>query len=193
VVALGPPGSGKSTLARLLSERAHVPWISTGDQLRQEIARATPLGRAAEPLVSAGLLVPDELVAELVHGRLVRLGPDEGYVLDGYPRTRTQAEELWSWARARGVEPSAVLELDVAESVLFGRVRERAGRERRSDDDPATFAERMDVYRDETVPVVDFFRDRGVLRPIDGRGSIEEVLARAEFALGQGERADAGS
>jgi len=192
-VALGPPGSGKSTLARLLSERAHVPWISTGDLLRREIARGTPLGSAAEPWVSAGLLVPDELVAQLVHERLEALAPGEGYVLDGYPRSRAQADELWRWAQARGLEPSAVLELDVPDPVLFERVRERAGREQRSDDDPATFAERMDVYRDETVPVIDFFRDRGVLRPIDGRGSIEDVLARAELALGPGERTGTGS
>jgi adenylate kinase len=178
VLFLGPPGVGKGTQAALLATTLGVPHVSTGVMLREAVAAGTDLGKQAEAIMAAGDLVPDDLVVAIVDERLSREDAACGYLLDGFPRNAIQAEAL-----ERSV-PSAVevvLLLEAPEEELVGRLLKRAADEGRADDNEDTIRRRLQVYLDETEPLITQYG--GLVVRIDGVGSIEEVFSNVALAL----------
>ena len=182
VVLLGPPGAGKGTQAQTLGRHLGVPAISTGDMLREAVAAGSALGREVAGHMSSGLLVDDATMAEVVRERLARPDAVRGFLLDGYPRTLPQAETLAGILRESGRGLDAVLLVDVPEEELVRRTLARG----RADDKEGVIRERLRVYREKTAPLIGYYRDRGLLREIDGNRPIEEVTARLLDAFGVG-------
>jgi len=197
VLLLGPQGSGKGTQARLIAEAYEIPHVGTGDMLREAIASGEGLGRRVEPIVDAGQLVPDHLMVELIRERLSRDDAREGFVLDGFPRTLAQAEALDGVLRELGRELDIVLELQVPETVSIQRLLERARLEGRSDDTPEGIRTRLSLYRDNTQPLVEYYRVRSILVGIHGDREIQQVFSEIQQAIEQAEatsrRLDGGS
>ena len=211
VVMIGPPGAGKGTQARLLQERFGVPQISTGDMLRDAECRDTPLGREAHRFMSAGQLVPDEVVIGVVEERLQCPDASRGFILDGFPRTLAQARALEAMLERRGVVLTGVVEILVPQEELVRRLSGRlvcrscgamyhrdsnpsaagaacgkCGGElyQRDDDRPAQIQARLTNLAREIAPVIGFYRASGLLRPVDGLGTVEDVFARITTGLG---------
>lgn len=210
LIVLGPPGAGKGTQARLLQERERIPQISTGDMLRAAMAAETELGKRAKAFVDLGALVPDDVMIALVAQRLGQTDARQGFVLDGFPRTLAQAEALDAVLAAAGRRLDAVLYFEIADEMLVARLAGRRvcakaghiyhlqfspprtpgrcdidGSEllQRADDRPETVRHRLEVYRRETRPVVDFYRRRGLFDVVDASGEIEEVYRAVRRAL----------
>ncbi len=181
VVLLGPPGAGKGTQAHLLCLRLAVPAISTGDMLRQAVADGSELGRRVQGVMASGELVDDSLMAEVVRERLERPDARGGYLLDGYPRTLSQAETLAGILRESGRDLNAVLLVEVPEDELVRRILLRR---RGEDDTEDVVRERLRVYREKTEPLIGYYRERGLLREIDGDRPVEEVASRMSDELG---------
>ena len=179
VVLLGPPGAGKGTQARKLAEKLGIPQISTGELFRQNIKEGTELGLEAKRYLDAGDLVPSELTNKLVEERISQPDAAEGFILDGYPRSVDQAKALQRMLEARDAKINAVLEFQVCEEELLKRLKDRG----RADDTEEVIHNRMNVYRDETAPLLEYYRN--VLKPVDAVGSFDEVFARAVAALGR--------
>jgi adenylate kinase len=179
VVLLGPPGAGKGTQAEKLTEKLGIPQISTGDLFRSNIADGTELGLEAKRYLDAGDLVPSELTNALVDKRLDEPDAAAGFILDGYPRSVAQAEALTEMLRTRNLALDAVLEFQVSEDELFKRLKERG----RADDTEDVIRNRMNVYRDETAPLLQYYD--GTVKAVDAVGSTDEVFARALRALGR--------
>jgi adenylate kinase len=210
IVMMGPPGAGKGTQAKRVAERLGVPHISTGDMLRQAVAAGTPLGRQARRIMDEGRLVPDAVVIGIVDERLGAADTAPGFVLDGFPRTVAQAEGLERLLAAREQPLTRVLQLDVPEDEIVRRLSgrrvcrqcgvmyhvtfdpparpdrcDRCGGElyQRDDDREETVRQRLEVYRDETAPLVAYYRRAGLLREIEGTGDQAAVFARVIKAL----------
>jgi adenylate kinase len=173
VVLLGPPGAGKGTQAQVLGRHLGVPAISTGDLLRDAVAAESELGRRVRASMGGGKLVADDVMADVVRERLGQADARRGYLLDGYPRTLPQADILEGMLRDVGGQLDAVLLFDVPEEVVVRRALLR----KRGDDAEAVIRERMREYREKTVPLIGYYRQRGLLREIDGNRPIEEVTA----------------
>jgi adenylate kinase len=215
VIFLGAPGAGKGTQADALATEAAVPHIATGDMLREALAKGTPLGLQARGYMESGALVPDDVVIGLVGERLDQPDAARGWVLDGFPRTVAQAEALDRLLSKRGADIERVLFFDVTRAELLRRltgrrvcpncgatyhlvsapprrpgVCDRCGAllEQRADDTETAVAKRLDVYRTQTTPLLDYYRDRGVLTEIDGEGPVPAVAAEIRRAL-EGTRA----
>jgi adenylate kinase len=190
VVLLGPPGAGKGTQAQVIAGRLGVPAISTGDIFRANVSGQTDLGRRAKVYMDAGDLVPDEITVAMVSDRLAEPDAKAGFLLDGFPRTIPQAEQLRSSLADLGQSLDRVLELVVDEDEL---VRRLSGRRmlvdgewvQRDDDKPETVRRRLQVYREQTAPLSGFYDDEGLLTRVDAIGEIDEVTARAMAALGR--------
>jgi adenylate kinase len=180
IVLLGPPGAGKGTQAQLLAQRLGVPAISTGDMLRAAVAAGSELGARVQDVMASGGLVDDALMAEVVRERLTHGDTARGYLLDGYPRTLPQAETLAGILRDAGQELDAVLLVAVPEDELVRRTLSRG----RADDQEEVIRERLRVYREKTEPLIGYYRERGLLREIDGNLSVEEVTSRMYGVLG---------
>lgn len=178
IVLLGPPGAGKGTQAVRLAESLGVPHISTGDLFRHNISARTPLGLQAQQFLDAGDLVPDTLTNDLVDDRLDDADVADGFVLDGFPRTVEQAEALRDILGRRDLKLDAVLEFRVPEEELVSRLAGRG----RADDTEDIIRNRFQVYRDETAPLLDYYRAE--LKTVDAVGSLDDVFARAVQALG---------
>jgi adenylate kinase len=205
LVFFGAPGVGKGTQAALLQERLGLPHVSTGDMLRAAIREGTPEGRQARAIVERGELVPDSLISALVGARLTREDVREGFILDGYPRTVGQAEDLEKVLEAQQGALDAVINIAVPEGEILERLGGRrvcpscgasfhlrfhppmvegrcdacGGRlERRADDADEVIRGRLEVYARQTAPVLDYYRRRGLLRDVDGVGRPEEVAGR---------------
>jgi len=185
VLLLGVQGSGKGTQAKRLAGEYGLAHIATGDMLRDAIASGSELGKRVQPILESGRLVPDDLMIELIRERLQALGPDEGFVLDGFPRTMTQAEALDEMLAEIGRPLSVVFELQVPDEVATGRLHARARDEGRADDTPEAIAKRIDLYHQETEPLVGHYRLAGNLVGIHGDRPPNEVFARIQEALDQ--------
>lgn len=183
VIFLGPPGAGKGTQGALLSQRVGIPRIVTGDLLRAAVTEGTPLGAKAKFYMDDGLLVPDEVIVGLIEGILESGEAASGVIMDGFPRTVAQAEAVDELLSARADKVDAVITFDVPEDELVRRILGRAGDEGRSDDTAETIRRRLAVYERETEPVIDFYRNRGIVKEILGTGAVEEVAARVQEAL----------
>ncbi len=179
IVLLGPPGAGKGTQAAKLAEKLGVPQISTGDLFRHNISAQTELGLQAQQYLDAGDLVPAALTNALVDDRLDDPDVAGGFILDGFPRTVEQAEALREMLARRGLELDAVLEFRVPTEELVSRLQGRG----RADDTEDVIRNRMNVYRDETAPLLDYYTRE--LRTVGAVGSLDEVFTRALHALGR--------
>jgi adenylate kinase len=188
VVLLGPPGAGKGTQAAIIAGKLNAPAISTGDIFRMNVSQKTELGKQAKVYMDAGDLVPDEVTVAMVKDRLSEPDAKAGFLLDGFPRTIAQAEQLRDSLAELGHSLDRVLELVVDEEEL---VRRLSGRRmlvdgkmvQREDDKPETVRHRLQVYREQTAPLSDWYQQEGLLDQIDAIGQIEEVTARAMAAL----------
>jgi adenylate kinase len=195
IVLLGPPGAGKGTQAQIIAGQLGVPAISTGDIFRANVSGQTELGLEAKVYMDAGDLVPDAITVAMVKDRLAEPDAKAGFLLDGFPRTIAQAEQLRSSLDELGQHLDRVLELVVEEEELVRRLSGRrmlVGGEwvQRDDDKPETVRHRLEVYREQTAPLSGFYDGEGLLSRIDAIGTIEEVTARVMAALGQPGRSD---
>jgi adenylate kinase len=188
LLLLGPQGSGKGTQAKLVAEAYDLPHVGTGEMLREAIARADDLGRRVQPIVDAGQLVPDELMVELIRERLSRPDARGGFVLEGFPRTLRQAEELDRMLHELGHELDLVLELQVPEAVSVQRLISRADAEGRTDDNPEGIRTRLALHSRTAEALSEYYRARGILVGIHGDRPIPEVFAEIQQAI---ERAEA--
>ena len=179
IVLLGPPGAGKGTQAVQLADKLGVPQISTGDLFRSNISAGTELGMEAKRYLDAGDLVPATLTNALVDDRLDAADAAEGFILDGFPRSVEQAKALDEMLARRGVKLDAVIEFRVPDDELVERLKGRG----RADDTEDVIRNRFNVYRDETAPLLHYYR--GELKTVDAVGSFDEVFARALHALGR--------
>ena len=195
VVLLGPPGAGKGTQAQIIAGELGVPAISTGDIFRANVSGQTELGLEAKVYMDAGDLVPDEITVAMVRDRLAEPDAKTGFLLDGFPRTIAQGEQLRGSLEQLGQRLDRVLELVVEEEELVHRL---SGRRmlvdgewvQRDDDKPETVRHRLEVYREQTAPLSGFYETEGLLAQVDAIGTIEEVTARVMAALGQPGRSD---
>ena len=183
LVLLGPPGSGKGTQAARLKDTLGVPHISTGDLLRAEVAAGTPLGLQAKEVMARGDLVSDAILLGMLESRLGREDVAGGFILDGYPRNLAQADALAALLARIGQPVDAAVQLDVPTELLVERIAGRAKAEGRADDNPESVRKRLQVYTDQTAPVIDFYRQQGELTVVDGVGSLDEVFTRITEAL----------
>jgi adenylate kinase len=175
IILLGAPGSGKGTQGPVLARHFGASHISTGELLRREIASPSDLGKAAARYVRAGELVPDDIVLELLIDRIADAAAGGGYVLDGFPRTLSQAEQAYDLASTAGVTADAVVYLAVPDEVVRERLSARAGEGRSDDADAEVTERRLHVFHTETEPLLDYYRDRGLLITLDASRPPQEV------------------
>ena len=183
LLLIGPPGAGKGTQAARLAEAFAIPAISTGDIFRSNVKEKTELGRQAKAFMDAGDNVPDSLTNALVRDRLEAADAQPGFLLDGYPRTADQVRELDEFLASNGTALNAVIELVADPNVVVERLRRRAIEQGRSDDDEAVVRHRLEVYGEQTAPLVDLYDGRGVLVKIDAIGEVATVTERITAAL----------
>ena len=183
VVLLGAPGSGKGTQAARLKEHLQVPHISTGDLLRAEVAAGSKLGLAAKEVMARGELVSDEILLGMLEDRFSRPDTRGGFILDGYPRNLAQADALDGLLQRIGQPMDYAVQLEVAQDLLVERIAGRAKQEGRADDAPEAVRKRLQVYDEQTAPVIGFYRQHGQLTVVDGVGSLDEVFTRILEAI----------
>ena len=200
LILLGPPGAGKGTQSQRLVEKHGIAQLSTGDMLRAAIKAGTPVGQRARDIMARGELVPDDVVVGIISERLDQPDARRGFILDGFPRTVGQAEALDRLLAAKGLTLDGVIELRVDESALLKRMESRLaetvarGEPVRPDDNPASFMTRLKAYREQTAPLVEYYRARRKLGSVDGLVAVNEVgraidekiaeLSRSELAAG---------
>ena len=185
VLLLGPQGAGKGTQAKRIAAEYGLPHIATGDILRRAMAEETPLGLKVKPIYDSGGLVPDDLMIELIRDRLSQTDTEDGFILDGFPRTFVQAEALDSMLREIDKQLHLVLELQVRDEVAIERLTRRARLEGRPDDTPEAIRRRLALYHDETEPLVEYYRARGNVVGVHGNRTENEVFAEIQQALEQ--------
>ena len=180
ILILGPQGSGKGTQAKRIAAAYGVPHVATGDMFRAAVAEGSELGRKVAPLLEEGLLVPDDLTIDLIRARLA---DEDGFVLDGFPRTVPQAEALDAMLDEIGKPLDAVILLQVSDAVATERLRERAAQEGRADDTPDAIANRLRQYHELTELVVDRYQLAGIEVVVDGEQPMDDVFAAIQDAL----------
>ena len=183
LLLMGPPGAGKGTQAKVVSQKFGIPAISTGDIFRMNVANKTELGVEAQRYMDAGEYVPDSVTNAMVRARLAEDDARAGFLLDGYPRTLAQVDELDAILTDLGSALDAVIVLEVDREELIGRLLERAKTEGRADDTEDVIRRRQEVYAEQTAPLIDVYERRGLLVRVDGVGDIEEVHQRVLSAL----------
>ncbi len=175
----GPPGSGKGTQSVRLAEKFNLTHLSTGDMLRAEIASGTELGMKVSSIMSKGELVPDEVVVEMIANKVDSAKNTAGFLFDGFPRTVAQTVALEKMLNKRGMKIDTMLVLDVDHDELVKRLIARAEVSGRADDkDPAVIENRIDVYKEKTEPIIDYCRNKGIYKPVNGVGSIDDIFDR---------------
>lgn len=183
LLVMGPPGAGKGTQCVKLAEHFGVPHISTGDLFRSHIKNQTELGKKVQTYLDSGEYVPDDVTTDMLRARLDEPDASQGFVLDGYPRTVGQVGELDSILSNLDSSLDRVLVIEVAPDELIARLTKRAEAEGRSDDDEQVVRRRVEVYRQQTEPVLELYQKRGQAVSVDGVGSIEEVSDRLRAAV----------
>lgn len=181
IILFGPPGAGKGTQAKLIQDEFNIPHLSTGEIFRAAIKNKTPLGLKVKSILDNGELVPDEKVVELVADELSKEKYQDGYILDGFPRTVVQAESFDQFLEENDDELDAFILLSVPEEELIKRILSRG--EGRSDDTEEKVKTRLQIYREETKPVLDYYDKQGVVQKIEGLGTIDEIFERIKSAL----------
>ena len=182
---VGPQGSGKGTQGVLVAEAFGVPQVATGDIFRENVKGGTELGKQVQEIIEAGHLVPDELTSELVRDRLQQPDAAGGFLLDGYPRNRGQVDDLDAFLASRGESLDAVIELVVPREESIARITQRAVEQGRTDDTEQVIANRLAIYERETAPILDVYREHGLVVEIDGVGTLDEVTGRIFAALAE--------
>jgi adenylate kinase len=186
VLLLGPQGSGKGTQAKRIAAEYDLPHVATGDMFRSAVAAQTELGRRVQPILDRGELVPDELTVALIRERLEEDDARAGFVLDGFPRNLAQAEALDGLLRDLGRDLDVVFEFQLSEDVALRRLEGRALEEGRSDDTAAVMRRRLTIYREQTEPLVEYYRaSRGIVVGLHAERTIDEVFAEVQQALDQ--------
>jgi adenylate kinase len=185
LILLGPPGAGKGTQAKVLIDSYGIPQLSTGDILRSAIAAKTPMGLAAKEVMDRGDLVSDEIVNGIVSERLDQDDCKPGFILDGFPRTIPQAQALDGMLTDKGMDLDAVIEITADPDVLVQRIAKRAKESgvARGDDNEEVLRNRLSVYREQTAPLVEFYRGKGLLKSVDGMQQVDEVTAAIRRAV----------
>ncbi|UCG88308.1 MAG: adenylate kinase [Gemmatimonadota bacterium] len=184
VILLGPPGSGKTTQAQLLANRLGACTIATGDLLGDAVQNDTELGREARQYMDRGEMVPDKIILSLVGEQLAVPEAAKGVILDGFPRTVRQAQDVNRMLAAQGKRIKAVVLLDVSEEELARRRLAKPSTEERSDEDPAAIQRRLAAYRSSNAPLVGHYRELGVLKIVSGTGTLEQVADEIKRAVG---------
>jgi adenylate kinase len=183
LILLGPPGAGKGTQAQRLVARHGIAQLSTGDMLRAAVKAGTPVGLKAKDIMDRGELVPDDVVVAIVADRIDEPDAKKGFILDGFPRTVAQAAALERMLADKGLKLDGVVELKVDEGALIRRIESRIketlerGEPLRKDDDPEVLKTRLDAYRRQTAPLIYYYREKGLLRAVDGMAPIDDVTA----------------
>ena len=180
---MGPPGAGKGTQAQVVADHFGIPAISTGDIFRANVTRGTELGVEAKRYMDKGEYVPDEVTNKMVRKRIDEPDADPGFLLDGYPRTLAQVEELDGMIAFTGHSLDAAVVLTVDPEELVQRLLQRAHTEGRADDTEAVIRRRQELYTEQTEPLIEVYRDRGILIEVDGMGEVEDVTQRIFDAL----------
>ena len=188
LVLLGAPGSGKGTQATRLKDHLQVPHISTGDLLRAEVAAGSTLGLAAREIMARGDLVSDAILLDMLESRFSRASSSgescrNGFILDGYPRNLVQASALGDLLARIGQPIDCAVQLDVDSELLVERIAGRAKAEGRADDNPESVRKRLDIYAQQTAPVVDYYRQHGMLTVVNGVGTLDAVFTRILEAI----------
>jgi adenylate kinase len=183
LLIMGPPGAGKGTQARFIAEHFKIPAISTGDIFRANVSQGTPLGVEAKKFMDAGEYVPDEVTNLMVRNRIDEPDATNGFLLDGYPRTLAQVEELDGMIKHTGHQLDAVVVLKCDQDEIVERLLQRAQVEGRADDTEDVVRRRQEVYAEETEPLIDIYAGRGILIEVDGMGEVADVTQRVFDAL----------
>jgi adenylate kinase len=198
LVLFGAPGAGKGTQAQRLVEKHGIVQLSTGEMLRAAVRAGTPVGLRAKDIMDHGGLVPDDVVIAIVSDRIDEPDAHNGFVLDGFPRTVAQAQALDTMLTQKGATLDAVIKLKVDESILLKRITTRVeemiarGEAVRADDNPTALQKRLDTYRAQTAPLIDYYAKKGLLRIVDGMAPIAAVTEEIDAVLAQHGRVDGG-
>jgi len=183
LILLGPPGAGKGTQAQRLVDKYGIVQLSTGDMLRAAAAAGTPVGIKAKAIMDRGELVPDDVMIEIIAERIGQPDIAKGFILDGFPRTVAQAEALDALLDERDLALDAIIEITVDEAELIERIAGRAKETGGTRGDDQSTAKRLEVYREQTAPVAGHYRRKGVLRTVDGMGTMDEVAGLIDTQL----------
>ncbi|WGL53213.1 adenylate kinase [Nocardioides sp. BP30] len=183
LLIMGPPGAGKGTQAKFIADHFGIPAISTGDIFRANVSQGTPLGVEAKRYMDAGEYVPDEVTNRMVRNRIDEPDASHGFLLDGYPRTLAQVEELDGMIKFTGHQLDAVVVLTVDQEEIVQRLLQRAQTEGRADDTEDVIRRRQEVYVEQTQPLIEVYKERGLVHEIDGLGEVDDVTKRIFDAL----------
>ncbi|MCA1981336.1 adenylate kinase [Nocardioides nematodiphilus] len=185
LLIMGPPGAGKGTQAKFIADHFSIPAISTGDIFRANVSQGTPLGVEAKRYMDAGEYVPDEVTNRMVSNRIVESDAEHGFLLDGYPRTLAQVEELDGMIKQTGHQLDAVVVLTVDSEEIVQRLLQRAEIEGRADDTEDVIRRRQEVYAEQTHPLIEVYKARGLVHEVDGLGEVDDVTKRIFASLSE--------
>ncbi|HSE84267.1 MAG TPA: adenylate kinase [Thermodesulfobacteriota bacterium] len=183
VIIFGPPGAGKGTQAAKIKDKYGVLHISTGDMLRASVKEGAEVGKLAKSFMDKGELVPDDLMVEIIKERIAKPDAKNGFMLDGFPRTIPQAEALDRMLHDNGLMIDAVISVEVNDAEIINRISGRQAEENREDDRVDVVKNRLRVYRDQTEPLKGYYRNKGILKEVDGLGTVDEVFERIDKIL----------
>jgi len=190
IILLGPPGAGKGTQAKVLVDGHGLVQLSTGDMLRAAVASGSELGQEAKSVMDAGKLMPDDIMVQIISDRISEPDCENGFILDGFPRTTAQAEALDRMLAEKGLPLDHVIEISVKDSVLIDRINTRVAQtpeaERRDDDNEETLKHRLEVYHEQTAPILPYYEGLGMLKMVDGMKPIDEVSKQIEAIITAG-------